>query len=198
VDAQGELYVTDVFGGDVYRITGTTPPAPFSDDFEDGDASDWTVDSGTWSVVDGELTNVPARKSRILAPNPPCALCTIEASMSSQTGGADLILLGWWRSAGSHVEVVVGNGKVKVRRIAGGEIVAAASGDYPLGPGEVADVRAVYDGERISVYINTLLPPIVSIRARGLKPGIAGFAVKSRRRRDPALAVGTMDDIRVE
>lgn len=196
-DEQGELYLTDVFGGGVYRITGTSPPSPFSDDFEDGDASDWTVDSGSWSVVAGALTNLPTRKARVLAPAAPCDLCSIATTVTALTPGADLVLIGWWKNSANHVEVILSEDRDKVilRRIASGEVSSQKSAAFVFGTNQPVTVEVVYDGTQLSVYLNGSGTPIVSLHARRLKPGIAGFAVKGTRR---IPASGAMDEIEIE
>ena len=195
-DELGELYVSDVFGGGIYRIAGSNPVQTYIDDFEDGDASDWTDDAGSWSVVAGALTNTPARKARILAPSPPCSVCSIETTVTAATPGTDLVLLGWWRSGANHVEVILSEDRDKVllRRISGGEVSSQRTADFVLDADQPVEVRAVYDGSQISVFLDDSPGPVVTLRARKLKPGTAGFAVKGSRR-EPA--AGSMDAIEV-
>jgi hypothetical protein len=107
-DEQGEIYVADGMGGAVYRIAPTV--IAYADDFEDGEAGDWTARSGSWSVVNGALTSAPARRARILAPSPSCRLCAIETTLSPLTAGTDAVLLGWWKSPATHAEVVLSEG----------------------------------------------------------------------------------------
>jgi glucose/arabinose dehydrogenase len=192
-DEQGEVYVADG-GGGIYRFAPST--VPFSDDFEDGDAGDWTGSAGAWSVLDGELTSAPGRRARILAPNTPCTLCTVEATVTPHTAGADVILLGWWRSAGSHVEAVFSEDRDRVilRALAGGEVVAHAAADLPIAVGDRIDARLVDNGSRISLYLGVADTPILTIKARKSLHGIAGFEVRGSRR---SPASGSMDRIEV-
>jgi len=196
-DEQGELYVADVFGGGVYRISGSNPPQPFIDDFEDGDASDWTDDSGSWGVVAGALANTPAKKARILAPSPPCDLCAIETTVTAKAPGTDLTVIGWWRNAANHVEIVLSEDRdtVVLRRIASGKVSAQKTAAFPFAVDQPVAVRAVYDGAEISVFLDDSKGPLVTLRARKLKAGTAGFSVKGTRR-DPA--AGSMDAIEVQ
>ena len=194
-DDQGELYVADVFGGGIYRITPATAP-PTSDDFEDGDASDWTADSGSWSVVAGALQNEPARKARILSPIPSCPTCSITATFGPPGAGTDLVLIGWWKSASSHVEVIVSERRDKIilRRIVGGEVVARDAVPYPIDTDQGLTLLVDSDGRRLTVFVSGGSPTL-SIRAHGLKQGLVGFAVKAAR---GDLATGALDQIEVE
>jgi glucose/arabinose dehydrogenase len=200
-DDQGELYVADVFGGKVYRITGSGPPQqPVGDDFEDGEASDWAVDSGSWSVVGGALTNAPAEQARILAPFTACATCTITARFAPPAPGTDIILIGWWKNAGTRVELIVSESRNKVilQRYVKGEVVEKMV--------SVADIDTVRDltltilisGKRFNGIVRAGGEDIVNflwLHALNLKPGRVGFAVKGKPR---GPASGAMMEIEVE
>jgi hypothetical protein len=58
--------------------------------------------------------NAPSEKARILAPFAPCDLCTVRADVAPAQPGADLILIGWWKNAGTHVELIVSPSRQKV------------------------------------------------------------------------------------
>jgi glucose/arabinose dehydrogenase len=192
-DEQGEIYVASG-GGGIYRFAPAT--VAFSDDFEDDDASDWTPATGSWSVQNGELTSAPGRRARILAPNAPCTLCTIEATISVRSEGADVVLLGWWRSGSTHVEAVFSEDRDRVilQSLAGGEVVARATADLPIAVGDRIDVRLVDNGSRVSLYLGDTDTAVLSIKARKGLRGIAGFEVRGTRR---APASGAMDQVNV-
>ncbi|MCI0447883.1 hypothetical protein L0152_32290, partial [bacterium] len=80
---------TDSFGNtsefSACKVVGTGT-CLFCDDFQDGDASDWTFVKGSWNVTNGDLTGTTNKKSDALSPNfGGCTNCTIQANLSIDT-----------------------------------------------------------------------------------------------------------------
>src|SRR5207248_2836959 len=85
----------------------------FFDDFEDGNASDWTVVKGTWNVVGGNLNGTTAKKAEIHAPFTGCQICTVETTMQVTTAGGRASLLGWFNNSKDGVELIMMQDKGK-------------------------------------------------------------------------------------
>jgi PKD repeat protein len=57
-----------------------------SDDFNDGDFSDWNADKGTWSLVNGEVQVVAAKKASLYAPLGNVDNVTIDFDLTIDSG----------------------------------------------------------------------------------------------------------------
>jgi len=97
----------------------------FCDDFNDGDASDWTVVAGTWSVVSSQYDGVnTSTKGFTLAPVSDMADGTITVDWTSLTGGSwtnGQILFGWTDSNNYRcIDMRDGANKWYIREYIGG------------------------------------------------------------------------------
>jgi PKD repeat protein len=123
------LTVTGSCGSDTETKTGyitvTEPGTGFCDDFGDGDASDWTVIAGTWSVVSQQYDGVnTGGKGYSLAPAGDMADGTITVDWTSLTGGNwtnGQIFFGW-QDTGNYrcVDMRDGANKWFIREFVGG------------------------------------------------------------------------------
>ena len=100
---------TDSFGNTsefaACRVVGTGA-CIFCDDFQDGDASDWTFVKGSWNVTNGDLTGTTNKKSDALSPDfGGCTNCTIQANLSIDTANGRASILGWFVDKRNLVEV---------------------------------------------------------------------------------------------
>jgi PKD repeat protein len=123
------LTVTGPCGSDVETKTGyihvTEPGAGFCDDFNDGDASNWTVIAGTWSVVGQQYDGInTSGKGYTLAPAGDMADGTITVDWTSLTGGNwtnGWILFGWQDASNYRcVDMRDGANKWFIREYIGG------------------------------------------------------------------------------
>jgi glucose/arabinose dehydrogenase len=180
-DENGEIYVADLSTGNVYRIA-TASGLPFTDDFEDGDASDWTPNNnGTWVVNTGNLEGTTNKKSTDLAPFGGCSSCTVEADLRIVTAGGRVSLIGWWINKANYVELILKDDKDKIvfKQRSGGSTVAKTSIDQVLDPGVDYHVKITYDGVQFQVFLNQGATPIVTVNSQALSIGTFGFRVKS-------------------
>lgn len=92
-------------------------PFLFQDDFEDGNASDWTYSKGNWNVTAGSLIGNYDKKAQSLAPFSGCSDCTVQADIQFESVGGMVSLLGWYQDKKNYVEIVLNEGKNKFQLI---------------------------------------------------------------------------------
>lgn len=151
----------------------------FTDDFEDGNASNWTFTGGTWSVVTGNLTGTANNKNAI-APFAGCTVCTVEADLQT-TGGANttVSLLGWYVDTVTNVELTLKEDvdKWQFKQKSGGTTVANQTFDQPLIPNTNYPVKISFDGTNFKVFVSEVL--IMTVPSGASPSGTVGFGVNS-------------------
>jgi hypothetical protein len=132
------------------------PAFLFKDDFEDGDASDWTFLKGTWTVASGDLIGSHNRKATALAPFAGCTNCTVEADLQFQTSGGKISLLSWYQDKSNSVEVVLKEDKDKIQLIqkANRTKVVKIAVPVVLDPAVNYHVRISFTGASFLVFVN--------------------------------------------
>ncbi len=180
-DESGELYLADATTGTIYRL-GAAGATGFMDDFEDGDASDWNVIRGAWSVAGGSLTNGPAKKAEILAPFAGCTLCTVTATVRIATAGGSVSLLAFRESAESYVEVRLSDkdDTLLFKRVRKGKVTAKQKVAWAVTPGADTELEVAYDGAQLTLTVDDAgAPDIVLDQTGNAAPfGNVGFLVK--------------------
>jgi hypothetical protein len=159
------------------RGSGLSPPIWF-DTFSDGDASDWLVTKGTWTVVNDELSGTYHKKADILAPFVGCQFCLIEADLRVDTPGGGASLLAWRASKTDLVEIRMMEDKDQWLLIvkANGKKVARAKTNRPIFPGINYRVATRFNGASIQVFVDNEL--ILNVNTSPVF-GTVGFRVKS-------------------
>lgn len=174
-------------------IFGLTQPAFFCDDFEDGDASDWTPVKGVFGVVSGTLQGTFPKKGIAIAPSPGCVNCTFDGVLSIGTPGSHASLLGWYIDKNNGVELAAMDDKDKwllTEKIGGTKVVKAKlratitdSTPYHVALSfDGSNFHVVVDGVEIMTVPTTVAPP----------SGAAGVQVKSK---NNVPATVTYDDV---
>jgi hypothetical protein len=151
----------------------------FRDDFEDGDASDWTYFKGTWSVLNGALTGTHYKKADAIAPFLGCSNCIVEADLQFDTAGGKISLLGWFQDKKNYFEIVLKEDKDKIQllRKENGVKTLKLKGDVTIDPGTNYRVRVTNNSGAISVLVNGTL--ILSGNVSNSPFGTVGFRIKS-------------------
>jgi hypothetical protein len=151
----------------------------FRDDFEDGDASDWTFSKGTWSVVNGSLTGTHDRKADAVAPFVGCTNCIIEADLQFETAGGKISLLAWFQDKKNNFEVVLKEDKDKIQllRKENGFKTMKLKGDLTIDPGTNYRVRITNNSGALSVLVNGNL--VLSGNISNNPFGTVGFRIKT-------------------
>jgi parallel beta-helix repeat protein len=152
----------------------------FCDDFQDGDASDWTFVKGSWNVTNGDLTGTTNKKSDALSPNfGGCTNCTIQANMSIDTANARASILGWFVDKRNLVEVRLMDDKDKIllKQKVGGVTVAKGSSAQNISPGINYNLSISFNGTQFEVFLNG--NSIFTVPSSTPPSGNVGFRVKS-------------------
>ncbi|PWT87873.1 MAG: hypothetical protein C5B54_11605, partial [Acidobacteria bacterium] len=163
-------------------------PILYSDDFSDGDASDWSHSSGTWSAASLALVGDGGID---ISPFIGCAICSISADIKINTATGVITILGWYNDKKNTVMVKLNkdsNKWILKQRVNG---VSVAKGSFPqtLSKNVLYHVAVAFDGNNFTLSINGS-PVIVMPKGAGTNPsGLIGFKVKN--------AVGTIDNIQV-
>lgn len=183
-DESGELYVADRAAGKIYLITAASE-LPFTDDFEDGDISNWNQKNGNWGVNSGNLEGSTTKKASIFAPLSGCSNCTLEADLRVVTPGGRVSLLGWYTNKSSYVELLLKEDVDKLilkQRVNG--LTNKMKVDQVLDAGVDYHVKITYDGNQFQVFFNGGAAPILTLQSEGLSTGTVGFRVKSTTKSD--------------
>lgn len=152
----------------------------YFDDFEDGDAFDWTPIKGLWSVQNGNLTGAYRKKADIISPFDGCVVCTIEANLQIDTPDAEVSLLAWYLDKHNTVEVRLQDSKDKIvlKHRSNGTIITKAKFDILIDPGIDYRVKLVYDGTRFLLYLNKVFL-LETIAVQPPNNGTVGLRLKS-------------------
>ncbi len=181
-DEAGEIYFahnSDINGA-IYHISAA-PALPYMDDFSDGDASDWNIVKGNWTVVNQNLQGETSRKAEIAAPFSGCGICTVEADVQIVTPGGRVSLLGWYQSKRDLVELVVFDEKDKIvlKQRSGGTVVTKQKSLQTINSGVDYHVRIVSDGLTFQVFWDGATTPVIVLTSQAPSIGTVGFRVKS-------------------
>jgi PKD repeat protein len=119
------------------------------DNFNDGDASDWTfVDGGTWSAATNQLEGSdPTNFSYALAPLPDMASGTVSVDMTALTGNSYTnaqIVFGWVDSNNHYLaDVRVGANAWRIRRKVNGTLSNLASFSQTINANQLYQLELV-------------------------------------------------------
>ncbi len=154
------------------------PQFLFKDDFEDGEAADWTFVKGTWNVVSGALTGFTSKKGDALAPYSGCSGCTIEADIQFDAPGGKISLLGWFEDKRNYTEVVLREDKDKlqvIRKVNGAKVVKLKA-NVAFNTGVTYRIRINLNSGTFTVSVDGVV--VVSGSAQGNPFGAVGFRIK--------------------
>ena len=164
-------------------------PTLFSDDFDDGDASDWIVDKGSWAVASQALTNsTGSGKPRIISPFPGCGVCSFEVDEKRGTSqGATVSVYGWWVDSKNYVELIMNKDKGKwiLKHKINGNVVNKSNVKGTINTGQYYHVKLAYDGTNFTATIDGGLT--ITIPATGTPFGTIALKVKG--------TIGTFDNV---
>ena len=174
---------TDSFGNTsefaACRVVGTGT-CIFCDDFQDGDASDWTFVKGSWNVTNGDLTGTTNKKSDALSPDfGGCTNCTIQANLTIDTANGRASILGWFVDKRNLVEVRLmdDRNKVLLKQKVGGVTVAKGSSSQNISPATNYNLSISFNGTQFEVFLNG--SSILTVPSSSPPFGNVGFRVKS-------------------
>lgn len=137
----------------------------FSDNFNAGNASSWTVTQGTWSVVsDGSQVYRKSGTSegRTHAGQMSWSNYSVSAKMKADSfGGARRIMLAARYQDGNNYYAASlynsGGGRLEIRKKIGGTSTTLVQKNYTLSEGTWYNVRLEVNGSNIAMYVNNVL-----------------------------------------
>lgn len=166
--------------------------AIFSDTFNDGNYTSpaWTVKNGTWSASTGDAVGTVTKKGDLVSPAFSCTVCTFEANVKVQATGR-ISLFTWYQSSKSNLEVRLMQDKQKLFvKQKGAGLTAKDSISLAIAPDTFYNVKALYNGSKIQVFINDVLT--VTLTPVVIPSGSTFFRVKST---TGVSTTGTLADI---
>ncbi len=165
----------------------------YSDDFSDGDPTDWVEDGGTWSDATTAHVGTVTGKATSVSPFEGCTMCSIRADIMVGTDEkAKVSLLGWHLDKGNSLELIMDKNKDIwiLKQRSGGSKVAKGKANQPINPNQVYNANIVYDGTDFKVFIDNAPDPILTMPKGGtVSNGTVAFLVKK--------GTGTIDNVEV-
>jgi hypothetical protein len=181
-DEAGEIYFAhnNMLIGKVFHISASSQ-LPYTDDFSDGDASDWDVAKGNWSVVNQNLQGEHTRKAEITSPFSGCGACTIDTDVQIVTPGGRVSLLGWFQGKWDVVELIIyeEQNKIVLKQKSNGITVAKKKALVTVNPGVDYHVQVAFDGSVFTVFWDGGMTPLITMNSQAPSIGTVGFRVKS-------------------
>ena len=178
------LTATNSCGSDQEVKTGyitVTESSGFCDDFQDGDISDWTVVSGDWSVVGGQLDGyISSGNGIILSPYGNMSDGTITVDWTSLSGGQytnGIVIFGYIDSQNYRaVDCRDGANKWYIREFIGGTQYNRAQFAETINTNQPYDLEVVVDPSGL-VSLNADGVPKVSYNFGNVQTGLVGLRV---------------------
>ena len=143
--------------------TGLFSNVLFSDSFESGTASNWTVGSGTWSVVTAGSSKVYEVSSSTGGASQAGSSSWTDYAVSAEITPLTLIHgqtmeLGLrYASASNNYEALLYPGALDIVRTVGGTQTVLATKSFTISPNTAYDVEFVAIGSTLNLYINGTL-----------------------------------------
>jgi hypothetical protein len=156
--------------------------ALFSDDFEDGDVSDWTTRKGSWErweVIFGRLVGSSDGKTDIISPFPGGSIYTVETPVILRSKGVKASVLAWYNDKKNYVELQVTEDKIILKQKVDGQTLIKSKSKISLNPFESLWFRVLYNEATgcFEVYLNAALV-LVSEPTTQPPFGTVGFRVQ--------------------
>ncbi|MDQ0898098.1 hypothetical protein QFZ80_001926 [Paenibacillus sp. V4I7] len=138
----------------------------FSDNFDDGNASGWTTQNGTWSVVQDGGSYVYKQtgsiEGRASAGNMSWTDYAVEANVKvdNWNGTNRVYVAGRYQDGNNFYAASLYNsngGKLEIRKKVSGSTTTLATLDYPLATGTWYTVKLEIVGSTIRMYVNGVL-----------------------------------------
>ncbi len=158
-------------------------PSIYCDDFEDSILSNlWTYVNGNWQEYSGALHVLSSDSKALAITNPNSAASAIEAAMMIDANYAGQIsLLGWFQDRNNSIELILNDEKDRLilKQHKNGKTVAKAKATMLIETGLKYNVKITFDGNRLNVYVDNMLNPLITMNSDGdLSGNSAGFQAK--------------------
>jgi pectate lyase len=179
-------FFSDIAFDDVHIDPTPSSPVLAADDFEDGDAADWTTSAGTWTVTSDGTSQVLRQTD---------TWSVAQAQISSATGSRQIIELNAKALSFDSVDAWIGvtaryvdtsnyycvslnnGGTIALRKVEGGAVTTLATATTPVATGSWQALRVTAVGESLKVYLNGLL--MLQATDAAFPSGSVGLATSS-------------------
>ena len=129
----------------------------FQDDFNDGNADGWEVDSGTWTVTDGTYTQSAASGGAMtFAGDAAWSNYEVEVKVTPTETSKSIAVMVSGRADGTQNRYIgaYNGGKLMIdRRINGGSAILAQK-EYTMELGQTYTLKMTFSGDNIALYVN--------------------------------------------
>jgi hypothetical protein len=132
----------------------------FSDNFDDGNATGWIVQYGTWSVVQDSGSYVYYQSSlnegRTSAGSSGWTNFSVEArvKVDNFNGSNRAYVCGRYKDGNNYYAASLMSNTIEIRKKLSGSSSTLVSKSYPIATGTWYTVKLVLNGSNISMYIN--------------------------------------------
>ena len=129
----------------------------FQDDFNDGNADGWEVDSGTWTVTDSTYTQSAASGGAMtFAGDAAWSNYEVEVKVTPTETSKSIAVMVSGRADGTQNRYIgaYNGGKLMIdRRINGGSAILAQK-EYTMELGQTYTLKMTFSGDNIALYVN--------------------------------------------
>jgi hypothetical protein len=135
----------------------------FTDNFEDGNANGWTVDSGTWSVTTsggGKIYSLTSTTGSNVSHGGTSTWAdySVQADIKPVALGTGTVGLSFrFTDTNNRYFVLLGNGTVTLKKNVGGTQSVIDSKAYTVNAGTTYTVKAMANGTLLQVFVNGVL-----------------------------------------
>ncbi|HEX3048790.1 MAG TPA: LamG-like jellyroll fold domain-containing protein, partial [Bacillota bacterium] len=142
---------------------GLSAATLFSDNFDDGNSTGWTVQSGTWSVVQDGGSYVYYQSSlnegRASAGSTSWTNCSVEArvKVDNFNGSNRAYVCARYKDGNNYYTASLMSNTIEIRKKLSGSSSTLVSKSYTIATGTWYTVKLVVNGSNISMYINGTL-----------------------------------------
>jgi len=131
----------------------------FEDNFDDGNLNGWTIKSGSWDVVDGQLRCIASHDAKIVAGDGTWEDYSISADLASISGSVDMGILGRLLNESHTYQGQLWNEKARIK-IWDEDWSDISAESFPATNGIWYNLRLEFRGTNVKMYINNMLAAI--------------------------------------
>ena len=131
----------------------------FEDNFDDGNLNGWTIKSGSWDVVDGQLRCIASHDARIIAGDGTWEDYSISADLASISGSVDVGILGRLLNEAHNYQGQLWNEKARIK-VWDEDWSDITAESFPATNDIWYNLRLEFRGTNVKLYINNLLAAI--------------------------------------
>jgi hypothetical protein len=128
----------------------------FEENFDSGNLDKWTIKSGSWSVVDGQLSCVSSHDARIIAGDATWGDYSISADIKPVSGSVDVGIYGRLQDTTHNYQGQLWDDEARIK-IWDEDWSDLATADFPASNDTWYAMKLEFQGSNINLYINDSL-----------------------------------------